>query len=151
MKKMKIKTNWNRNDLPRKGDIAFKDKSLTKQEFKDECDIDFLWSRYVKTGSFYDPLKITNTGELREPMFGDFTEFPDYENSLKIVRRADEEFMKLPASTRDLFGNSAEAFLGFVANPANYEKAVALGIIEKYVPKAEIREVTETPIVNPEV
>lgn len=110
-----------------------KDKPLTQQSAKDECDINVIVER-AKRGA-----DIPNLNPA-PPRYGDFTEVPtDLRECLNVVRRADELFMSLDARVRARFENDPAQMLDFLNNEANRDEAVELGLVE---PK---------PVVTPEV
>lgn len=111
----------------------------TKQEFKDECDINVLMKRYQKTGLFPQhpgsvPRYVSNIG------------MPDYQDSLNIVMKAESEFAGLNSELRKRFDNDPAKFLAFVNDEANAEELVKLGLRE--APKPEPGPV-RVEVVNP--
>lgn len=97
------------------------ESSLTIQSAKDECDINLIVER-AERGMY---------PEMREkiPQFGDFSETPDYQSALNYVIAAQERFSELPARVRERFGNNAGILLAFLADPANRDEAVQLGLV----------------------
>lgn len=115
-------------------------ETLTKQEFKDECDINVLMKRYQKTGLFphpsgQQPRYVTNIG------------MPDYQESLNIVMKAQEEFASLNSELRKRFENDPAKFLAFVNDPANADELVSLGLRE--APKPAPAPV-QVEVINPQ-
>lgn len=106
--------------------LVFSEPSMTKQSFKDECDINVILARYENTGMYYDPL---TTRGSRAPMFDDFTAVPDYMESQNFVIQAGELFDALPSRLRRRFDNSPALLLEFLSNPDNAAEAAALGLI----------------------
>ena len=96
--------------------------SLTKQSFKDECDINNLVSRWQQSGSVGSSFN-SNSG-----MFADVSEVPDYHTALNIVLSAQKAFSDLPSPVRDRFKNDPGEFLSFFSDPANHDEAVSLGL-----------------------
>lgn len=94
------------------------DESLTRQEFKDEADLNFLLQRY----GILPP-------SLRQPVYGDFNTDMDLVRAYETVREAETVFNGLPPQMRQAFGswgNLAEA----IAN-GEYDFAAE---VEKYRP-----------------
>lgn len=87
----------------------------TRQEFADECDINVLLAQYEKTGV----LSHFNQGQ---PDYFDATSVPDLQESLDIVRRAEQAFMTLPAKVRAEFENDPLKFVAFAEKPDNLEQ-----------------------------
>lgn len=96
--------------------------SMTKQSFKDECDINTLMAKYEKTG-------VLDHVNRRLPEYGDFAGVVSYQDSLNIVLDAREAFASLPARIRDRFGNDPAQYLSFIDKPENKEEAIRLGMI----------------------
>lgn len=99
----------------------------TQQQFKDECDVNIIVERYVKTGNWGSSLK----PGTKTPMFGDFTEAPDYQECMDKLIAAQADFDSLPSRLRKRFNNSPYDLLEFLHDPANKDEAIALGLIEK--------------------
>lgn len=100
------------------------DPSKTKQSFKDECDVNRIMAKWRKTGEL-------NHLTEREPTYGDFTNATDYLAARQAVIDAQADFNSLSASIRDRMGNDPGVLLSFLADPANVEEGIALGLIEK--------------------
>lgn len=112
----------------------------TKQEFKDECDINVLMKRYQKTGLFP---QYPNAGKAQ---FVSNIGMPDYQESLAIVMEANDMFSRLNSELRKRFDNDPAKFLGFVNDPANADELVKLKLRE--APKPEPGPV-RVEVVNP--
>lgn len=91
---------------PQRVKIVFDpDEGRTKQEFKDQCDVNKIWAQYVKTGR----LDLLNKAQ---GFYADLSTMPQsYQESLNLVIKARETFDSLPADIRNLFGNDVQAFL----------------------------------------
>jgi len=113
--------------------------SLTKQEFKEECDINVLMKRYQKTGLFpqhpgASPRYVSNIGA------------PDFLEAQNLILQARSEFSALNAELRKRFDNDPSKFLAFVNDPANADELIKLGLRE--APKPEPGPV-RVEVVNP--
>lgn len=106
--------------------------SRTDQQYKDDCDVNFIMDRFFKTG------QISHLAR-REGHALDVSDVTDLAGALQQVRAANELFMDLPAKVRDRFANDPVQFFDFVNDPKNGEEAVALGL-------AEIRKAPDVPI-----
>lgn len=115
----------------------------TRQEFAAESDVNRLVARYQETGSFYDPI-VSLKAAARKPMFGDFTNVPDYQTALNKVIEAQDLFSRLPSKTRDRFENDPQKLLAFLQDAANRDEAISLGLIPKPV-EAPSRSAEEKP------
>lgn len=112
--------------------------SLTQQSAKDECDINLIVDR-AKRGADLSQLS-------RGPGFyGDFTNLPSYRESLLMVKSAQDSFMSLDASVRKRFSNDPAELLDFLANPANRDEAVRLGLVNAPVAAVKPPVSSESP------
>lgn len=76
----------------------------TKQEFKDECDVNNIVARYVRD-AFWSHLA------KGVPQFVDVSEVGDFKEAVDQVRSATEFFNHLPAALRTRFGNDVARFM----------------------------------------
>lgn len=104
---------------------TFEDDSITQQQFKNECDINYIVNRYLQTG-YINPMLVQNG----KPVFGDVSTIQGYKESLDQINEADQMFMQLPAKIRDRFQHDPLKLLAFVADNSNYKEAVSLGLVE---------------------
>lgn len=109
------------------GGTVNEEKSMAKQSFKDECDINRIMERAGKTGVLRGPL---GSG-MGRPMFGDFSNTDDYQTSLNRIIEADEAFLQLPAKLRKRFDNQPEKLIAFMEDEENREEALKLGLIRE--------------------
>lgn len=107
--------------------IFFDDPSLTKQSFKDQCDVNQIVERYRRD----------NGGELLQMMqgyaggqFGDFSNVVDYRSALDQINAAKGVFDALPAIVRKRFDNDPAIFLDFCDDPQNHDELVRMGFAE---------------------
>jgi len=110
--------------------IFFDEPSLTKQSFKDECDINVIMQRFKKVcGSDF----LNRYSGYLNGSFGDFSSVTDYRSAIDQIQQARGVFEALPAKVRARFENDPAAFLDFVKNPANRDELVGLGLIDPKV------------------
>lgn len=95
----------------------------TKQSFKDECDINVIVDRFMKTGEM--------PKDLRQPVYGDYDGVIDFQSAMNAVVQAEETFMAMPASVRARFDNDPQKFLDFADNDGNAEEMVKMGLAVK--------------------
>lgn len=114
--------------------------SLTKQSFRDECDINNILRRYKKQVSvdFFQ----ANAGYF-QGRFEDVSDVPDYQAALHQIDEAKAVFGAMPAILRRRFGNDPAELLDFVTNSANREEAISLGFI---LPSSSLPPVEATPV-----
>lgn len=107
------------------GEVYFPERR-TKQSFVAECDINTILKQYSATGQ----LRHINAAAAQ----GAYLDLPDdldFQTSMQIVADGQRAFATLPSKTRDRFQNDPAKFLEFMANPANQEEAITLGLATK--------------------
>lgn len=102
-------------------DLICADDGMTRQEFKDECDINVLMATYERNGSL-------NHFNRMSPQYLDVTDVPDLPRAIAMMEAAETAFMTLPASVRREFDNSAVNFVAFAENPANLDRMRGWGL-----------------------
>lgn len=95
--------------------------SLTKQEFSEESDINYIVKQFGLTGQLPSNVAV--------PMDGDFIDSLDYQSALNAVIAAQDAFAAMPADVRVRFNHDPGAFLAFVHDPANRDEARKLGLL----------------------
>jgi len=96
--------------------------SLTKQSFKDECNINNIVAKFSQTGT-------CNHVNARNPRYIDCVGVQDYQHALDIVHSAEEQFDALPAKIRAKFDNDPAKLMAYMDDPANAQEAAELGLI----------------------
>lgn len=86
--------------------VKFSGSGRTKQSFKDQCDINFIMGRYLKSGNV-DHLAV-HGGK-----YGDVSPLSFHE-AMNIVATAEQMFADLPSDLRKRFGHDPASFLEFV-------------------------------------
>lgn len=109
--------------------LRCEDPSLTQQQFAEECDINTIVDRFMKSGVLPSPVNM--------PAYQDYDGIFDYQSAMNTIREADLAFMSLDARVRARFNNSPQAFLEFFADPANAEEGVRLGLV---IPKPSVKQ-----------
>lgn len=95
--------------------------SMTKQSFKNECDINNLLNKYQKTG-------LLEHVSVHKGDYSDLSYVQDYHTSLNQLNNAQETFNSLPSSLRKKFDNDPRQFVEFVLDPNNKDEIHALGL-----------------------
>lgn len=95
---------------------------FTKQEFKDECDVNVILKRYMATG------EMPNLNE-RNPQYIDCTGH-DYQAAMNLVAEANTLFAELPSAVRSRFNHDPSQFLDFCSNEANRPELEAMGLLK---------------------
>ncbi|QCQ84753.1 internal scaffolding protein [Blackfly microvirus SF02] len=119
-------------------DLRCPDDGVTRQEFKDECDINVLMANYERNGvlNFFNP---------GQPQFLDVSAVPDLQTALAYMDTAQAAFMSLPASTRREFDQDPLKFVEFAENPANLSRMREWGLAPPAEAAAAISEVVPVP------
>lgn len=97
--------------------------SMTKQEFKKECDINNVIKSYSQTG-----MVSHISAKAQMGAYQDLPDSLDFQDSLHIIKQAETAFMSLPAKTRERFNNEPAQFLAFVNDPKNGDELIKLGL-----------------------
>lgn len=95
-------------------------KTLTKQSFKDECNVNNILEKHKNT----NVLKVNK----QKGEYGDFSNSIDYSDALNLVINANEQFESLPAAIRKQFNNDPVEFLSFCSDEKNYPKMIEMGL-----------------------
>lgn len=118
----------------RRVSISFDGKSRTRQEFKDEVDINTIVRRFGVTGQV--PVSI------RQPLNADFSDAMDFRESMNAMVEARESFDLLPARVRSRFHNDPAEFVDFCSERdaegkfVNAEELDKLGLRQAPLPPA---------------
>lgn len=115
--------NYDMNTAGDESALKCADKTLARQEFKEETDINTLVERFHVTGELPQ--------NVRMPTYGDFTGVFDFQTAMNAIRSAQESFDQMPANVRARFHNDTQEFLEFCSDPENKEEAIKLGLVDK--------------------
>lgn len=119
--------NYDRDKASDESALRCLDKTLTQQQFKDECDINVLFARYLDTGEMPQVTQGLT--------YGDFTGIFDFQTAMNAVRTAEGLFAQFPARIKNRFDNDPQKMLEFLHDENNREEAEFLGLVKK--PSAE--------------
>ncbi len=97
------------------------EKIRTKQQFKNECDINNIMAKYQKTGA----LEHVATHQLN---YG-FAQSIDFNEAMQITTRAEQMFADLPSTLRTKFHGDPGEYLDFVADESNKPEMLKLGLL----------------------
>lgn len=103
-----------------------KNSEYTKQEFKDESDINIIMAQYQHTGD------IPNLNTL-QPVYQDCTGM-DYMDHMNKIVEANNLFSDLPSKIRNRFNNDPAAFLDFVHDENNRGELQSMGLLREVSP-----------------
>jgi len=107
-------------------------KGRTQQHFKEECDINTIVRRFLRTGTVPADMVKTRLGT-----FLDTTAFGDFQTAQQTVIEARNAFMTLPADTRAKFNNNPGELVDWINDPNNKDEAIRLNLLPGPAPKPE--------------
>ena len=117
-------------------------KGLTKQSFKDECNINKIMARFQRTGAIDHYAK-------HGPQYSDITS-GNLHSAMNIISDAESMFEELPSSVRKKFQNDPAQFLDFVQDPNNLEEMRELGLAHRQQNVTTINDdAIKTPVEPP--
>jgi len=114
---------------------------VTKQSFKDECDINVLMSRYEKTG------QIPNLNE-RAAQYLDCTG-QEFNEHMNFIAGAKSLFNELPARVRSRFDNDPALFLDFCSAEKNRPEMAEMGLLKPVDEWEKVEQPAPSPVVPP--
>jgi len=121
--------------------FVFRKPSLTKQSFRDECDINNILRKFNVTGQL-------PAGSV-QPQYGDFSGITDYQSALNAVMAAQDSFLALPAKIRSRFDNDPALFVEFASDEANKDEMRAMGLISQETVQAVVSSPSEPVLGEP--
>lgn len=116
------------NKNKEKSNIEFTEPSATQQQFKDECDINNIISRFIRTG---DANILTPDGVMEN--YADLTMLPgSLEEAYDYIELAKETFNNLNSKVRRYFKDDYNNMLSFLQeNINNHDKLLESGLLTK--------------------
>lgn len=107
----------------------------TKQSFKEECDINTIMGRYMRTGE----LPMLN---VSYPQYLDCSGM-DFENHMQFISGAQSMFNELPSDIRNRFKNDPAAFLDFCSDENNRPQLAEMGLLSADAARAVFNAMKE--------
>lgn len=102
--------------------IVFEENSpYTRQEFKDEADINTIMAQYMRTG------ELPKINEVA-PQYLDVTDM-DFQTHMNAIREAQELFDALPSQVRNRFQNDPGEFIDFCGDSNNRPELARMGLL----------------------
>jgi phage internal scaffolding protein len=135
MSRVKNPITYDRDKNSALATICFSKPSLTKQSFRDECDINNILRKFNVTGQL-------PVGSV-QPQYGDFSGITDYQSALNAVMAAQDSFLALPAKVRARFDNDPALFVEFASDEANKDEMKALGLLSQETAQAVVSSPSE--------
>ncbi|WNK12464.1 MAG: internal scaffolding protein [Microvirus sp.] len=102
--------------------VTFTGPGRTKQSFKEECDINTLMAKYLKTGQ----MDHVNQALPRFECVSDH----DFQSAQNLIADAKSMFENIPSAVRARFENNPGKLLDWVHDPKNVQEAASLGFLE---------------------
>lgn len=110
--------------------LECKDASRTKQEFRDEVNINSIMAKARRTGQLVDP-GLVNSSRIAQ--YGDFSSSNTFEAAQQSILMVKDVFESLEADVRKAFENDPAKMLAFVQN-ATQEELIDMGLAPKPTP-----------------
>ena len=124
--------NYDRDAASDESGLRCEDESMAIQSAEEESNINTIVRRFGLTGEVPNGLAM--------PQSGDFTGVPDFHTAMNLIRKTQEEFLRVPAEIRARFQNDPQKFMAFIEDDSNYEEARKLGLLRaKEVPPEPLR------------
>jgi len=97
----------------------------TQKQHRDDVDVNNIMAKYKRTG------QITHLRNAQQGAYVDLTKLPhSYQQSLDIIKKAEDTFMSMPSEVRTRFDNNPQQLINFLKDKKNNEEAIKLGLIE---------------------
>ncbi|AXL14730.1 internal scaffolding protein [Microviridae sp.] len=119
-------------------DKVFTQPSMTQQHFKNECDINQIMAKHIRTG-------ILDHVNKYEGVYHEITP-PSFHQAMDTIATANTMFEELPSKVRDNFKNDPARFLDWVQDPANKDKYHEMGLAP---PPPPVQEPDPNPLADP--
>lgn len=125
MRKVFIRTayNYDVDEASNESGLKCEDSSLAIQSAEEEANINTIVRRFGLTGQLPDNVAM--------PQSGDFTNIPDFHTAMNLIRKTQEEFLRIPADVRARFSNDPQKFMEFFENEENRVEARKLGLLKE--------------------
>jgi phage internal scaffolding protein len=131
--------NYDVDEASNESALSCSDDSLAIQSAEEESNINTIVRRFGLTGELPNDVKM--------PQTGDFTNLPDFHTAMNLIRKTQEEFLRVPADIRARFGNDPQAFMHFCEDENNREEARRLGLLRE--PDAVVQPISVRVIPEP--
>lgn len=104
--------------------VEVPERSMTKQEFSEECDINNIMKLAARTNGLVSHVNQFNG------QYMDVSQGLSFQESMNNVLRGQEMFNSLPADIRSRFENDPGKFLDFVIDPNNKDEMRKIGLLK---------------------
>lgn len=113
--------NYDRKEVSDATGTVCLEPTRTQQQFKEECDINFLMKRFGVTGEIPQ--------NIRAVINDDFAEVFDFQTAMNTIRKGEEAFMQMPSGVRARFQNNPSVFVQWLSDEDNRPAAEKLGLV----------------------
>jgi len=120
---LRTEFNYDMDAVSRETGLCCADDSLAVQSAKEETDINTIVRRFGLTGEL--------PSDVDMPQSGDYAGVGDFHAAMNVVRKAQEEFLRVPADIRARFQNDPQKFTDFFNAEENQDEAIRLGLASK--------------------
>jgi len=103
--------------------FKFEQPSKTDQSFKEDCDVNIIMDRFMKTGQISHLAK-------KQASYQDVSEIPNLLDAHISIKEAKEAFMALPARIRKKLHNDPLNLEEYLLNEENHEEAAHYGLLK---------------------
>lgn len=118
---------YNSDEVSSENSLNCMDVSRTRQEFKDESDINTIITLFGLGENPVAAQKWVSNVDITDAV-------NDYQTALNQIIAADRQFSSLPARIRSQFENNPAKFVDFVSDSGNIDELVRLGLAVKRDP-----------------
>lgn len=112
-----------RHPLARRVKTQLTEGSVVQQEFAEECDINRLVEKHVRSGVGFPQSSLEQ--------FADVSDVPDYQQAQEAVLKAQNAWYSLDASIRRYFNDKPENFLRALHDKNQHDELVRLKVFKK--------------------
>lgn len=129
---------YNSNDYS----LTILDESKTQQHMRDECNINKIISRYVKTG-------LVDHLNQNKAFYADLPNL-DYREAYEKVFQAEEAFSSLPSELRNYLDNDPAQFVDWMQSGEDMEMKRKYKLVNEQAPEVPVKqtEMLQEPISN---
>lgn len=114
--------------------LTFSKPSMTEPQHQNDVDINTIVSRFNRSGVLGTP------SQVRDLVFGDFSDLDDFHDYQNRVADAKERFLALPSRVRAAFENDPGKLLQALHDPDQIGRLQDLGLVKKSAPDVGIAE-----------
>lgn len=113
------------NSVSLKKRLTFKEPSMTSQDYKDDCDINFIVANNTP-----ETLQAKINLGAQQAQYLDLSDVGDMLSNMDNIAKNKELFESLPSSERAVYNHDFRQFLSAAVDPANHQHFVDLGLFE---------------------